>query len=373
MADPSPALVAAGWQPRVGALFATAVAAHGGDVDRFVLGRVAQSGVTHAVVATADGWCTATAEISEDAPDIELVPTTGDWVVLDASYEPPLIAEVLPRWSTLTRGDALGRAEQVLAADVDVVLVVLGLDRPRKAGRVERALALAWDSGATPVLVLTKADLVDPAVVEAAVTDLGAVARGVEVITTSARSGAGVAEVRATLLPDRTAVLIGESGSGKSTLVNALVGDEVQSTGAVREGDAKGRHTTTTRDLVPLSGGGVLIDTPGIRSVALWDASDGVARVFDDLEALADRCRFPNCEHRTEPGCAVLAAVADGSVALERMERWLLYIDELDEQDARRLVRARAAETKAAGRAAAKAARSLYEDRPSGRQKGRRR
>lgn len=365
-------LVAAGWTPRVQALFAsTDPASH------HALARVAQSGVTHAVVVTADGWRTVTAEISADAKDIALVPTTGDWVVLDTSYEPPVITTILPRWSTLTRGDPLGREEQVLAADIDLVLIVLGLDRPRKAGRVERALALAWDSGAVPVVVLTKADLVSETEVHATVAEMEALARGVDVLVTTVRRGAdatagdGIEPVRQLLRPDRTAVLIGESGAGKSTLVNALVRHEVQITALVRDGDAKGRHTTTTRDLVPLEGGGVLIDTPGIRGVSLWDSSEGVARVFDDIEALADACRFPNCEHRTEPGCAVLAAVADGTVDGERMERWMVYIDELDEQDARRVTRERAAEKKAGDRALAKAQRAQYNALPEGRQKNR--
>jgi len=385
MEGSSPMLVAAGWTPRVHALFASTEPA-----PHHELARVAQSGVTHAVVVTAEGWLTVTAEISEDAKDIALVPTTGDWVVLDTSYEPPVITTILPRWSTLTRGDALGREEQVLAADVDLVLIVLGLDRPRKAGRVERALALAWDSGAVPVVVLTKADLVSSTEVHDTVAEMEALARGVEVLVTTTRPASagidsaaapstgthstgtdGIEPVRQLLRPDRTAVLIGESGAGKSTLVNALVGDEVQITALVRDGDAKGRHTTTTRDLVPLEGGGVLIDTPGIRGVSLWDSSEGVARVFDDIEALADACRFPNCEHRTEPGCAVLAAVADGTVDRERMERWMVYIEELDEQDARRVTRERAAEKKAGDRALAKALRVQYNARPEGRQKNR--
>lgn len=367
-------LHAAGWNPRVDALFQTAVDSSDPALAHLVPARVAQSGVTHAVVVSPEGWITATAEISEDAKDIELVPTTGDWVVLDTSYEPPVISQILPRWSTLTRGDALGREEQVLAADVDLVLIVLGLDRPRKAGRVERALALAWDSGATPVLVLTKADLVDAEEIEATERELATIARGVEIVTTVAKSATdsgrvGVEQVIALLRPDRTAVLIGESGAGKSTLVNALVNEEVQITAEVREGDSKGRHTTSTRDLVPLPGGGVLIDTPGIRSVALWDASDGVAKVFDDIEALADQCRFPNCEHRTEPGCAILAAIEAGEVKVDRFERWLTYIDELDEQDARQVVRERAAEAKASARSISKAARSYFRDSPGGKQR----
>lgn len=366
---PRDPLTDAGWSPRVDALATTARA----ELARpdLVLGRVAQSGVTHALVVTGAGWITATAEISEDDIDIALVPTTGDWVLLDPSYEPPVIATILPRWSILTRGDALGRGEQVLAADVDLVLIVLGLDRPRKVGRVERALALAWDSGAQPVLVLTKADLMTPVEAHGAVEELTAIARDVDVIVTAAGSNQGVDEVQRLLRPNHTAVLIGESGAGKSTLVNALVGNEVQATGDVREGDSKGRHTTSTRDLVPLPGGGVLIDTPGIRGVALWDASDGVAKVFDDLEALADSCRFPNCEHETEPGCAILGAIASGQVARARVDRWLVYIAELDAQDERQVARERAAEAAASVRSKAKARRARPDTPPSGRQKHR--
>ncbi|MCX7619431.1 MAG: ribosome small subunit-dependent GTPase A [Acidimicrobiales bacterium] len=267
-------------------------------------------------------------------------PTTGDWLLVDTANEPATIDSVLPRWSLLARSDALGRSEQLLAANVDVVLIVQGLDRPLKPGRIERSMALAWEAGATPVIVLTKADL-DPTSKHAkrATADLATIAPNVEVIVTSSVTGSGLDSLRRLIAPGITAALVGESGAGKSTLVNALVGAPVQATADVREGDAKGRHTTTARDLIPLPGGGVVIDTPGLRSLGLWDTHEGVASVFADLEELADRCRFPDCEHRTEPGCAILAAVEASTVDPARVERWLRYIDELEEAEQRRAAR----------------------------------
>jgi ribosome biogenesis GTPase len=269
-------------------------------------------------------------------------PTTGDWLLVDPTAEPPTIRAVLPRWSLVARADALGRTEQLLAADVDLVMVIHGLDRPLKPGRIERALALAWDAGATPIIVLTKVDLNGAAdEADLARAELATIAPDVDVIVTSSVTGIGVDRVRSSISPGRTAVLVGESGAGKSSLVNALLGADVQETAEVRDGDAKGRHTTTTRDLFPLPGGGVIIDTPGLRAIGLWEANEGVARVFADLEDLADRCRFPDCQHRTEPGCAVLGAVEQGAVDPARVQRWLRYIEELDEVERRRQERQR--------------------------------
>ena len=231
---------------------------------------------------------------------------TGDWIAVSPAGWP----RVLPRRSLLSRR-AAGRpdAGQAIAANVDVVVVVHGLDRPFRDRRLHRALALAWDSGATPAIVLTKADLVDDAATRALDAE---VAFGVNAHAVSARAGEGLATIAALARPDRTLVLVGESGAGKSTLVNALVGREELATGAVREGDAKGRHTTTARHLVPLEGGGALIDTPGVRELGLWGSEEGVNATFADIAALAEGCRFGDCRHEGEPGCAVAVAVADG-------------------------------------------------------------
>lgn len=238
----------------------------------------------------------------------------GDWVGVVGDR----LDVVLSRHSALVRqrsGDDATR--QVIAANVDVVLITVPLDRELNLNRLERELVVGWESGAVPAVVLTKADSHrDPASAVAAV-----VARDprVEVVTTSAATGAGMDEVAAMLQPNRTAVLLGSSGAGKSTLANRLLGADVQATAAVRAGDAKGRHTTTTRDLLVVPTGGVLIDTPGIRSLILWSAEEGLSAAFPDIEDLAASCRFRDCDHGPEPGCVVRAAVAEGALSPERL------------------------------------------------------
>lgn len=242
-------------------------------------------------------------------------PVVGDWVaVVD-----DVVEAVLPRRSLLRRSNAEGERVQSLAANIDTLFVVCGLDRPVREGRLQRAVALAWDAGATPVVVLTKADLVaDPAAEVAAAQ--GAVT-GVEVVVVSVPLGVGVRHVR-DLARDRTVVMLGESGAGKSTLVNALVGEEVAATGDVRSGDAKGRHTTTTRQLHPLPGGGVLLDSPGIRGVGLWVEPEAVDAVFPEIESLIGECRFGDCAHQGDLGCAVAAAVENGVLTQGRVDAW---------------------------------------------------
>ncbi|MGE0025620.1 MAG: ribosome small subunit-dependent GTPase A [Thermoleophilia bacterium] len=253
---------------------------------------------------------TAGGSVRVEAPGL----AAGDWIVLEDGRP----AAVLTR-RTLLQRRAAGRpdAGQAIAANVDVVGVVHGLDRPLRDRRLHRALALAWESGATPVVVLTKADLDGDAAARALDAE---VAFGVDALTVSARTGAGLDALAARARPDRTLVLVGESGAGKSTLVNALVGREALATGPVRDGDQKGRHTTTARHLVPLPGGGALIDTPGVRELGLWGSDGGVRAAFADIAALADGCRFADCRHDGEPGCAVAAAVADGSLDPRRLE-----------------------------------------------------
>ena len=241
-------------------------------------------------------------------------PVVGDWVaVVD-----DVAVAVLPRHSLLRRRDAHATAEQSLAANVDVVLIVCGLDRPVRGGRIQRVAALAWDAGAQPIVVLTKTDLADP---QPAVDELRAEVGDAEILVVSARDGSGLEEVRAAAR-GRTVVLLGESGAGKSTLVNALVGEEVAATGEVRSGDAKGRHTTTTRQLHPLPGGGVLLDSPGIRAVGLWVDAEAVDAAFPEIEELGEGCRFRDCAHAGEPGCAVADAVGTDALPRARFEAW---------------------------------------------------
>ncbi|WP_442906781.1 ribosome small subunit-dependent GTPase A [Kitasatospora sp. NBC_01246] len=254
--------------------------------------------------------------------DVDMIncPCTGDWAAVDLAARPmPAVAALLPRSTAIIRKVAGKRSDgQVLAANVDTVLIAASLAAEPDLGRIERFLALAWESGADPVVVLTKADLVDDA--DFIRADVEAIAPGVTVLVVSAETGEGVDVLRA-CTPGTTAV-IGQSGVGKSTLTNVLAGAEVMTVQQARAVDQKGRHTTTTRELIPLPGGGVLIDTPGLREVGLY-GGEGVAMAFSDIEELAEGCRFHDCGHHTEPGCAVRAALEDGTLPQRRMDSYL--------------------------------------------------
>ena len=291
-----------GWNGRVEALFGTYAPAGA------VPGRVSSVFQSSCRVVTADGEADAVARP---------LPAVGDWVALRAGTQ--LVVDlVLPPWSALTRTDPGTGSPQVLATNVDIVIVIAPADRLHLS-RVERELVVSWDSGAQPVVVVTKLDLVDD--VDALLASVAARAIGVDVIGTSAEDGRGVDEVASLIAPDRTAVLLGPSGAGKSSLANALLGAERMATGEVRDDDHRGRHTTTSRNLFPLPTGGVLIDTPGLRSLGISD-DGGIAATFSDIEDLATKCRFSDCRHVTEPGCAVTGAIASGDLDEGRLRNY---------------------------------------------------
>ncbi|MFE9632157.1 ribosome small subunit-dependent GTPase A [Streptomyces sp. NPDC006463] len=245
---------------------------------------------------------------------------TGDWAAVEAAGKPRYVKAYLPRRTAFVRSTSSQRSEgQILAANVDHAIIAVSLAVELDLGRIERFLALAWESGAQPLVVLTKTDLVpDPATLAHLVQDVEATAPGVQVLTVSSLTGEGT-DVLAAVVADGTSVLLGVSGAGKSTLANALLGADVMEVQEAREVDGKGRHTTTTRNLLALPGGGVLIDTPGLRGVGLWDAEAGVGQAFSEIEEYAARCRFHDCAHEAEPGCAVQAAVASGELAERRL------------------------------------------------------
>ncbi len=262
-----------------------------------------------------------------------VLPVVGDFVV--ASPGPDrTVTRVLERRTWLSRNVAGGAtAEQVLAANVDVVFVVQGLDEGPNPRRLERTLAAVHAGGAEPVIVLTKPDRAED--LAAALAEARAAAPAVEVEVASGVTGEGVAALAARLRPDRTGVLVGPSGAGKSTLTNALLGREAQRTAPVRASDDRGVHTTSGRELFPLPGGGALVDGPGIRELRLWDAS-GLDATFEDLAAIAARCRFRDCSHGAEPGCAVREAIADGRIDAARVESHRKLALELARQAERR-------------------------------------
>ncbi|MDJ0464139.1 ribosome small subunit-dependent GTPase A [Streptomyces sp. H27-C3] len=284
---------------------------------------------------------------------------TGDWVAVDPVGDPQYVRTLLPRRTAFVRSASSKRSEgQVLATNIDHIVICVSLTAELDLGRIERFLALAMSSssgdallrGATPskeslaqpVVVLTKADMVPDATgLSYLVEDVAATAPGVQVLPVSAATGDGI-DVLAAMISGGTSVLLGVSGAGKSTLANALLGEDMMDVRAIRDVDGKGRHTTTTRNLLALPGGGTLIDTPGLRGVGLWDAEAGVGQVFSEIEDLGASCRFHDCAHEAEPGCAVLAALADGSLPERRLESYRKLLRENRHIAAKTDVRVRA-------------------------------
>jgi ribosome biogenesis GTPase / thiamine phosphate phosphatase len=261
-------------------------------------------------------------------------PAVGDWVALAArpGEGAATIHALLPRRTVFLRKAAHSVAdEQVVAANVDTALLVASMNADFNARRLERYLAVAWQSGAAPVVVLTKADLADDP--DAAVAEAEAVAFGAPVLAVSVVTGLGVDALAALLKPAETAVLVGSSGVGKSTLVNALAGDERMVTAAIREQDARGRHTTTHRELILLPSGALVLDTPGMRELGLIEADEGLSTAFDDIEELAGACRFTDCGHTNEPGCAIREALQAGALDAGRWKSFQKLQRELAHQE----------------------------------------
>ncbi|MDF2650963.1 MAG: rsgA 2 [Paenibacillus sp.] len=257
-------------------------------------------------------------------------PAVGDWVVLSIREEEQraTIHAVLPRKSKFSRKVA-GQVteEQIVATNIDTVFLFTALNLDFNVRRIERYLVLAWESGANPVIVLSKADLCeDP---EALAAEVAAVAVGVPIHIISSAENRGLDELAAYISPGQTVALLGSSGVGKSTLVNRIYGKDILETGDIRSGDDKGKHTTTHRELITLPGGGILIDTPGMRELQLWDASEGLSTSFQDIEELAERCFFQDCKHENEPKCAVKEALDEGTLPVERFQSYVKLQKEL--------------------------------------------
>ncbi len=267
-----------------------------------------------------EGWAEAAGSLRDAADGGAEWPAVGDWVAVELhDAAAAVIREVLPRRTQFVRKSPGKQIEeQVIAANVDTALLVSALDGDFNPRRVERYLTQCWESGARPVIVLNKADTCEDARDRAA--EMEKIALGAAVCVVSAKTGQRIEELEKFLRPGETLVLLGSSGVGKSTIVNRLLGESLQEVQPVREGDSRGRHTTTMRELFVLPGGALLMDTPGLRELQLWDAAEGVSQAFADIDSLAGQCRFSDCRHETEPGCAVQAAVRAGTLDEARLE-----------------------------------------------------
>lgn len=320
-----------GW----GAFFADALSGY--PSEGLARARVVREGrdLYHVVGETGELLAALSGRLRHNAKSLAERPAVGDWVLIQPPEAggPALIKHVLPRRSSITRKLPGSRTEtQVVAANVDVVFVVAGLDGGRNFNlrRIERYLALVRESGAQGALLLNKMDVCD-AVAER-VAEAEGVASGMPVHSVSALTGAGLSAIKGYLKKGRTTVLLGASGVGKSALVNALAeDDEAKETGEVRENDRRGRHTTSYRELLPLPGGALLLDTPGLREIQMWGDGENLDEVFPDIVELAAQCRFRDCGHETEPGCAVQAAMKDGTLETRRLDHYRQLAAELAE------------------------------------------
>lgn len=318
------ALAAWGWHPFFEAAFAEY--ADAGLVPARIVAEF--QGLYRFAGAGSEGLAEVSGKLRHAARSREDLPAVGDWVAL--TWRPEMdkarIEAVLPRRSVFARKETGGRSQaQIVAANVDTVLLVSALNQDFNLRRIERYLSLAWESGARPLIVLSKADLAPDA--DALRAEVESIAAGTEILVLSALTGEGLEALQPWLRPGQTLALLGSSGVGKSTLVNALAGRSLQTVQAIRADDAKGRHTTTHRELFQIAAGALLLDTPGMRELQLWQAGEGLESVFAEVEQmaaeLASQCRFRNCSHRHESGCAIATALADGSLDPGRYANWL--------------------------------------------------
>ncbi|MCA1562825.1 MAG: ribosome small subunit-dependent GTPase A [Acidobacteria bacterium] len=320
----SEALAPLGWNDRLGDLFAPYAA------EGFTPGRVSLEHTHIYRVLTADKETLArvAGRLRHEAAARADFPAVGDWVALEtAARGGSRIRAVLPRSSRFSRRAAgTPTEEQIVAANIDTVFLVAGLDRDFNPRRIERYLVVAWESGAAPVIVLNKADLVDDP--DQFVADVRSLAPQVPVVATSCRASGALDVLRQYIGFGRTAALLGSSGVGKSSIVNGLIGQDLLRTRDVRESDSRGRHTSSSRQLVLLPGEGILIDTPGMRELQLWETGEALGGSFEDIDSLAANCRFRDCRHRSEPGCAVRAAAASGSLDAARLASFSKLQDE---------------------------------------------
>lgn len=355
-----------GWTPALDAAFAPHAA------DGLVPARVAVAfGATFRVI-TAEGECLAdvTGKMRHEAQGRRDLPAVGDWVAVKtttATGGRATIQAILPRTSVFSRKAAgTDTTEQVLATNVDTAFLMTAFDQDLNLRRLERYLAMTWESGATPVILVNKSDLTDQA--DAMRAEVDGIALGVPVLAISAKHSAGLDALQPYLVPGRTVVVLGSSGVGKSTLINRLVGDERLRTAEVREEDHRGRHTTTHRELIVLPGGAILIDTPGMRELQLWTSDSGMVEAFDDIASLAAGCFFADCQHATEPRCAVKQAVADGRLPAGRLENFHKLRAEQDALAARQDTLAQQARKKRE-RTGSRAIRNYYQLKPEKEQK----
>jgi ribosome biogenesis GTPase len=320
-----PSLTALGWNDTLAEQFRPH--AEAGNVPGRV--SVPHRGALDVLTEQGELRCDVAGRLYEESSSPADLPVVGDWVAVAPrpTEDAGTIVAILPRRTKFSRKTAWqATEEQVLAANLDVVFIVTSLNEDLNLRRLERYLILARESGAQPVVLLTKSDLADD--VEAKVAEVREITLDVPVHAVSSITGEGVDVVRSILGPGVTGALLGSSGVGKSTLVNALVGEELLATQEIRD-DGRGRHTTTRRELVQLPGGGLLIDTPGMRELQLWVADEGLEEAFEDVTSLFAQCRFSDCSHESEPGCAVKAAISDGTLSRERWESYMSLQAEL--------------------------------------------